>query len=141
VNRSQAAVRRQSDGAALRIQARLASLPEDDGTSRPEDVDRALANGERLLLLDVRSLEETEARGYFQSTPQLRIPVEAFVAQRGSLPKDKSTRIVTYCGTGHRCLLAMMMLRSSGYTDVRNLVGGLQAWQGEGLPVAKIGSP
>lgn len=123
------------------IQAMLASLPEDDGAVKPEDLARALADGEQLLLLDVRSLDEIQAKGYIHSTPQLRIPIDALVAQRGSLPKDKSTPIVTYCGSGYRCLLVMMMLRSYGYTDVRNLVGGLQAWQAEGLPVERIGSP
>lgn len=124
-----------------RIQAMLASLPEDDGAVKPEDLARALADGEQLLLLDVRSLDEIQAKGYIHSTPQLRLPIDSLTAQRGSLPKDKSTPIITYCGSGYRCLLAMMMLRSYGYTDVRNLVGGLQAWQAEGLPVERIGSP
>jgi 3-mercaptopyruvate sulfurtransferase SseA len=35
----------------------------------------------------------------------------------------------------------MMMLRAYGYSDVRNLVGGLQAWQAEGYPVAGQPSP
>jgi rhodanese-related sulfurtransferase len=119
----------------------LTALPENNGAISPEGLAEALADGEELLLMDIRSLDEASTAGFIRSESQLRIAIEELIPRRGELPEDKSTRVVTYCGTGHRCLLAMMMLRSYGYTDVRNLVGGLQAWQAEGLPVARIGSP
>jgi len=122
------------------MQAVLAALPEDDGAIKPKDLAQALAEGGELVLLDVRSLDEIQTKGYIHADAQQRIPIDALIAQRGSLPEDKSTRIVTYCGTGYRCLLAMMMLRAYGYTDVLNLVGGLEAWQAAGYPVARIGS-
>lgn len=123
------------------MQAVLAALPEDDGAVKPEDLAAAIADGGELILLDVRSMDEIQAKGYIHSDAQQRIPIDSLIAQRKSLPEDKSTRMVTYCGAGYRCLLAMMMLRAYGYTDVQTLVGGLEAWQAAGFPVARIGSP
>lgn len=120
------------------MHAVLASLPGDNGAMSPEGLDQALGDGDPLVLLDIRTVDETQTKGTIRSTSQLRIAIDELTARRGELPQDKSTRIVTYCGTGYRCLLGMMMLRSYGYTDVRNLVGGLEAWQAEGFPVEGI---
>jgi rhodanese-related sulfurtransferase len=119
----------------------LSTLPEDDGAITPDGLDQALKDGNELVLLDIRQLEEIQAKGRIPSKSQLQIPIDELTDRRGELPKDKGTRIVTYCGSGYRCLLAMMMLRAYGYTNVRNLVGGLQAWEAEGYPIAGQPSP
>jgi len=49
--------------------------------------------------------------------------------------------IVVYCGSGHRSTIAMSILRSHGYTDVRSLKGGLGGWQSEGYPVVEFAMP
>jgi len=121
------------------MRAVLASLPDDNGAISPAGLDQALGDGDELVLLDIRTVDETQTKGTIRSQPQLRIAIDELTARRGELPQDKSTRIVTYCGTGYRCLLGMMMLRSYGYTNVRNLVGGLEAWQAGGYPVEGAG--
>ena len=123
------------------MRAVLSAIPEDDGAISPEGLDQALGDGDELVLLDIRQMDEIQAKGYIASSSQLQIPIDELTDRRGELPEDKATRIVTYCGSGYRCLLAMMMLRAYGYTDVRNLVGGLQAWQAEGYPIAGLPSP
>jgi rhodanese-related sulfurtransferase len=44
---------------------------------------------------------------------------------------------VVLCQSGHRGALAMMYLRMIGYTNVRNLGGGMNAWIAAELPVVK----
>jgi len=42
---------------------------------------------------------------------------------------------VIYCASGHRGALGMAALRLLGYSEVRNLGGGLGAWKKANLPV------
>ncbi len=41
---------------------------------------------------------------------------------------DSSSEIVVYCHTGRRSMRAVEFLHASGFTDVKNLVGGVAAW-------------
>lgn len=49
------------------------------------------------------------------------------------LPKD--TAIVVYCSVGARSEKIGVRLRQAGFTNVRNLYGGLFEWVNEGQPV------
>jgi len=40
-----------------------------------------------------------------------------------------------YCRTGGRSAIAASLLRAHGVEDVRNMVGGYEAWRGKGFPV------
>jgi monothiol glutaredoxin len=44
-------------------------------------------------------------------------------------PKD--TRIVCYSNAGHRSLEVASYFMAYGFTNVRNMAGGLEAWSGE----------
>lgn len=65
-------------------------------------------------------------------------PLEEFIAMKGDWPEDKDTPIVTYCGSGHRSTMAMTILWSYGYTNVRSLKGGFNAYSEAGYPVAEM---
>ena len=56
-------------------------------------------------------------------------------------PTVKSSAIVLYCRTGRSAALAQRDLLDAGYTDVRVLAGGLQAWEQEARPVLRRSSP
>lgn len=45
--------------------------------------------------------------------------------------------IVVTCSVGHRGSLGVSMLLRHGFERVSNLLGGMTAWQGLGLPVRK----
>ena len=45
------------------------------------------------------------------------------------LPKDKNTPIILYCKTGRMSAEALQTMRKLGYTNVRHLAGGMDAWQ------------
>jgi rhodanese-related sulfurtransferase len=44
------------------------------------------------------------------------------------------------CHAGSRSMSATMFLRQRGWTDVRNVEGGMLAWMRDGLPV-RTGPP
>lgn len=48
--------------------------------------------------------------------------------------------IVVTCSVGHRAGLAVSILRRAGYADVRNLLGGMKAWQALDLPTEQESS-
>ena len=66
---------------------------------------------------------------------------EDFVLARvQDLPKD--TPIVVYCSVGYRSEKVGEQLQRAGYTQVRNLYGGLFEWMNEGLlPVTTGNKP
>jgi len=50
---------------------------------------------------------------------------------------DKAAKIVVLCKSGHRGGMALMALRMLGYSEIRSLAGGLNAWVAAELPVVK----
>ena len=83
-----------------------------------------------LQLVDVRNPGET-ASGTIHGA--VTTPVPALVDRVGELDPDRPT--VVYCAGGYRSSLAASLLRSQGFADVSDLLGGFGAWAGAGLPV------
>jgi cysteine synthase/rhodanese-related sulfurtransferase len=83
-------------------------------------------------LADVRSLDE-----YVKEHPQgaLSAPLPDIAAGRPTvLPGDRGAPILTVCKVGERSLIGMLLLKASGYQQVRSVRGGLDAWRQAGLP-------
>ncbi len=79
-----------------------------------------------VILLDVREPDEWQSG---HAPGALHIPL-------GDLDPDRVTgsEIVVVCRSGNRSGKAAVRLAESGIS-VRNMVGGMQAWAAEGLPV------
>ena len=45
------------------------------------------------------------------------------------LGDHKAQEIVVYCRTGNRSGMAKQILNQIGYTNVRNVLGGISAWK------------
>ncbi len=60
------------------------------------------------------------------------IAYDQIVANSGSLPKDKNASIILYCKTGRMSTEALVTVRKLGYTNVKHLSGGMDAWQKSG---------
>lgn len=60
------------------------------------------------------------------------IAYDQIVAQSTSLPKDKNAPIILYCKSGRMSTEALLTVRKLGYTNVRHLAGGMDAWQKTG---------
>ena len=84
------------------------------------------------FLVDVREVSEIEANGYIAGA--INIPIRGLLENLDKLP-GLDEPIVIYCGSGHRGGIAIALLKGLGYTNVRNLGGGLGGWTKAGLPV------
>ncbi len=54
------------------------------------------------------------------------------------LPFDKTTPIILYCKTGRMSAEALATLQKMGYTNVKHLDGGMEAWQKQGGKVMDL---
>ena len=94
----------------------------------------ARLEGERPLLLDVRTLAEYEVSHL----------AGARRVEPGALPElgvPKDAPIVTYCSVGYRSSALAQRLRAAGYTRVENLEGSIFQWANEGRPLVRDGQP
>ena len=89
----------------------------------------------RPLIVDVREPDEF-ARERIDGVAL--VPISQFVARHTELPKDRP--LLMLCAAGSRSTSATMYLLQAGWTDVRNVTGGMIGWQAAGLPV-RTGAP
>ncbi len=122
------------DATMLRdLDAFFAALPDNFYSVSAADLNTELASGTAPVIIDVRSAEEF-ATGYIQGATNL--PITALLTDLTLLPA-KDANIVALCQSGHRGALSMMALRMMGWSNVRNLGGGMNAWVAAELPVVK----
>jgi rhodanese-related sulfurtransferase len=84
-----------------------------------------LTGDETLNVLDVR--EEIEYHTY--NIGGKNIPLSKLNEKLGLLPYNKTDEIIVICKAGIRSETAQSILIQSGYTNVKNLTGGLLALQ------------
>lgn len=77
-----------------------------------------------VTLIDVRTPDEF-ALGALKGA--VNIPLDDMRARISDIPTDKP--VLLYCGVGLRGYLASNILRQHGFSDVRNLVGGLKLYK------------
>ena len=89
----------------------------------PLELAARLKAGDDLLLLDVREPHELE----ISSLPGAQlIPLGQLAAQMDGL--DRTRELVLICRTGTRSARALEVLTGAGFTLVKNLRGGINAW-------------
>lgn len=89
-----------------------------------------LINGKNATIVDIRPPEEF-AKG---SLPNARnMPADKVKDRAGELKKDKP--LIVICANGRAAGKAAAQFRSSGFSDVFVLNGGLAAWREAGLPI------
>ena len=89
----------------------------------------------RPLIVDVRERNEFEGE---RVDGVVLLPLSEFVARYQELPKDRP--LLMMCAAGSRSTSATMYLLQGGWTDVRNVTGGIIAWRQAGLPT-RSGTP
>jgi rhodanese-related sulfurtransferase len=119
----------------------LQALPEGWGTIQADALNTELIENAGLILVDVRRDEEVTENGVIVAANLIHIPLEDFIAEKASWPADSGAPIVVYCGSGHRSTIAMTILRSYGYDNVRSLVSGFGGWVEAGYPVGEMAAP
>ncbi|MBI5649907.1 MAG: hypothetical protein HZC40_05580 [Chloroflexi bacterium] len=91
----------------------------------------------KVTIIDVREASEVAANGKIEGS--LEIPVRTLIKSLDKLPADKAAPILVTCQSGHRGMFSMMALQMLGYTNVKNISGGINAWKAANLPV--VGAP
>lgn len=81
--------------------------------------------GEDLLVIDVR--EQHEYQEF--NIGAIHIPLSTVPMRMFDYDDNKDREIVVHCRSGVRSRTAQMMMMQSGFTNVRNLTGGILEWQ------------
>ena len=89
----------------------------------------------RPLIVDVREVDEFTAE---RVEGAALVPLSQFVARHADLPRDRP--LLMLCAAGSRSSQATMYLLQAGWTDVRNVTGGMMGWRYAGLPI-RTGTP
>jgi len=85
-----------------------------------------LARGDDLLLVDVREPFELAIARFPQA---MHVPLRSVPARAAELPRDRL--LVLACQKGVRSMRALEILREMGFSRLKNLAGGIDAWSRE----------
>ena len=99
-----------------------------------QEVRDRTSDGQGYALVDVREKEEYR-EGHLEGA--ISLPRGFLDMRVEETVPDKSTRIIAYCASGTRSLLAGKLLKDMGYKAVVSMAGGYTAWKGAGLPWAQ----
>jgi sulfur-carrier protein adenylyltransferase/sulfurtransferase len=99
----------------------------DDGIDMSaRELSERLARGEDLVLVDVREPHELAIARFPNA---LHVPLRTVPARATELPREPL--LVLACHKGVRSMRALEILREMGFTRLRNLAGGIDAWSCE----------
>jgi len=82
--------------------------------------------GETPILIDVRETWEHEES---QIPGSQNIPLGTLPEKLDDLEDHKDEEVIVHCKSGGRSSSAKAFLTQQGFTNVRNLLGGMQAYQ------------
>ena len=89
-----------------------------------EQLKARLDKADKPFIVDVREPHEYA----IVNIGALLIPVGQVAQRLAELPANKDEEIVVHCKTGGRSQRAAQEMKSAGYTNVKNLAGGITAW-------------
>jgi adenylyltransferase/sulfurtransferase len=95
-------------------------------TITPAELKSRLDRGDQLVLLDVREQWEFDTAKLNGST---LIPLATLPHSLGNLKRD--AEIIAICHHGMRSADATNFLLQQGFSNVKNLVGGIDAWSAQ----------
>ncbi len=94
----------------------------------------AMINHDDAIVLDVRSMAEFKD-GHIVNA--INIPLNGLGNNVKQIEKHRDKPIVTVCRSGSRSGSACTILRKHGFENVKNLRGGMLAWENSSLPVKR----
>ena len=113
-----------------------------DGTATIEDITPQEAftliqnnqNNLDFVIIDVRTPGEFGA-GHIENATNINFYSEAFRDEFNKLDKDKTYLI--YCQSGGRSGSALDIMAELNFKEAYNILGGINLWKAEGLPIVK----
>jgi rhodanese-related sulfurtransferase len=106
-------------------------LPDGYNNTQPAAINDQI-KATKVALIDVREASEF-ATGKIEGS--VNVPVRTLIKSLDKLPADKTAPVVLICASGHRGMMSIVALNLLGYTNVKNIAGGLNAWKAANLPV------
>jgi sulfur-carrier protein adenylyltransferase/sulfurtransferase len=97
----------------------------DDQSITVHELNQLLSSEHAPFLLDVRESYEYE----ISNLGAHNIPMAELKSRLSELPQSRA--IVVHCKSGARSEKAIQLLREEGFTNLKNLEGGILAWQQE----------
>lgn len=94
------------------------------------DLKQRMDEDKTLLLLDVRKREEVDKARLPDSH---HIFLGELPNRLEELPRDR--RIITFCGSGQRAIIAASILKQNGFKNVENCLGSMAACHAIGCPI------
>ena len=107
----------------IRPEPQMEARAMNDWEISPVELKRRLDAGEDLFILDVREPNEYQINRIAGST---LIPLGELPRRYQELPRDRE--IIAQCKMGGRSAKAMEYLKTVGFTNVKNLRGGILEW-------------
>ena len=91
-----------------------------------------LMNTEDAIVVDTRSAADFKKSHILNAK---HVPMAGIEERAKEISKNTDRTIICYCGIGNVAPQAVAKLRKLGYTRAYALKGGINAWQGDGMPV------
>ncbi|WP_341837087.1 rhodanese-like domain-containing protein [Chitinophaga pollutisoli] len=91
-----------------------------------EDLKKRIDSGEQLNLVDVR---EPHENAEFNIGGTLVPLGDIRSMEIGAIEGLKDEEVIVYCRSGNRSGQAAMVLETMGFSNVKNLAGGMLKWQ------------
>jgi len=110
----------------------FSGLPDGFNNAQPAAINDQI-KATKVTLIDVREASEF-ATGKIEGS--VNVPVRTLI-KTDKLPADKAAPVVLICASGHRGMMSIVALNLLGYTNVKNLAGGVNAWKAANLPVVQ----
>jgi glyoxylase-like metal-dependent hydrolase (beta-lactamase superfamily II)/rhodanese-related sulfurtransferase len=102
----------------------------------PESIKQKLASNSAPLIVDVRT--DAEYHGELGHIKQSHlIPMAKLPASVETLDAERDNEIILVCRSGVRSTTAAAILTGLGFSKVKNLNGGMLAWNEKGFPVER----
>jgi sulfur-carrier protein adenylyltransferase/sulfurtransferase len=114
---------RGQESAAAKETATMGTNGQSADEISPEELKRRLDAGETVFILDVRNPPEYEICRISGST---LIPLPTLPQRLDEL--ERSRELIVHCKSGMRSQQAIGILRQAGFTNLKNLKGGILAW-------------
>ncbi len=95
-------------------------------TITAEEVKARLDAGEAINLVDVR---EPSEHAEFNIGGTLLPLGKIQTMQTDDIDDLKNEEVICYCRSGQRSMQATLMLETFGFTNVKNLTGGMLGWK------------
>ncbi len=91
-----------------------------------DEVKSRLDAGDKLNLVDVREADE---RAEFNIGGTFLPLGNIQMMQVDDIEHLKNEEVICYCRSGNRSMQASLMLETFGFSNVKNLQGGMNAWR------------